>query len=291
MQNKLKLLITILIVLSGLLVFKSYLPQLVPKASLYKEKIKNLKKETVTNLLISNKSESVKLTKDGEFWKVDGKKADKDKVTDLLKGIIPDEFPQLISSSESRQSEFETTKELGTSVSVNDNLNLIFGKSVTGGGIYVRVDGDKNVFLFKNIYTSSLSPSLTFWADKKIIAVDRTKIIKLEFKQKGKDTILVNKEGKWIIEKTSREPNRDKLDAVLLTLSSFQAESLAENKNARAYPSISQLTLSIEYDGGKEALDFYQGKTDYQVKRDSDKENFIVSNAIASKIIDLAKEL
>ena len=88
-------------------------------------------------------------------------------------------------------------------------------------------------------------------------------------------------------EKTGREPNKDKLDPVLTSLSSLTAESLVSTESSKVYPSTAQIVMTVEYDGGRETLNFYQGKNDYKVVRDSDKEEFIVTNSTAQKLLDL----
>lgn len=291
MQKNLKLLVVILVILSGILALKSFLPQLTPKTSPYFEKIKNIKKETVTSLSISKKSESVILKKDGDLWKADGKKADKNKIDEMLKGFITDDLPELISQTDSRHKELELTPDTATSIKLNEGLTILLGKSVVGGGIYARFDGDNQVFLLKNLYSSSLSPSLSYWVDKTVLAVERTKIKKLEFTLSKEKNILISKDNKWTDEKTGREPNKDKLDPVLTSLSSLTAESLVNTESSKVYPSIAQIIMTVEYDGGRETLNFHQGKNDYKLIRDSDKEEFIITNSAAQKFLDLVKEL
>ncbi len=285
MQKNLKLLIIILSILSGVLALKSFLPQFLPTTSPYTEKIKDIKKENVTSLSVSKLSESVKLEKVGDTWKADGKKADKNKIDDLLNGLLSDDLPELISQTDSRHKELELTGDFATQVKINDGLTVFLGKSAKGAGIYVRFETDNNVYLVKNLYSSSLSPSLSYWADKTILAIDQVKLRKLEFTQNKKNFILVNKDNKWVEEKTGREPNKDKLDPVLTSLSSLTAESLVSTESSKVYPSTAQIVMTVEYDGGNETLNFYQGKNDYKVVRDSDKEEFIVTNSTAEKFL------
>src|SRR3989338_4664248 len=127
MQKNLKLLFIILSILSGVLALKSFLPQFLPTTSPYTEKIKDIKKENVTSLSVSKLSESVKLEKVGDTWKADGKKADKNKIDDLLNGLLSDDLPELISQTDSRHKELELTSDLGTQVKINDGLTVFLG--------------------------------------------------------------------------------------------------------------------------------------------------------------------
>lgn len=275
--NNLKTLSIIFIVLVGFLAYKIWLPQIKPQTSAFGEKVKGTTAATVQNIQITKDKDTVILTKEQNEWKVNGKKANKTKIEDMLSQLLP-QSAELISQNESRQKEFEVANELGTKVKLGNSITMLLGKSVSGGS-YVRFDNDKDVFLLKNLYAYSISTDNKEWMDKTILLVDKDKIQKLSFQINTSRLSLIKEKDKWTIEGENKEPKKDKLDSLLLNLSSLNADSVADKDTVQKYPEISNSQVTIEYDGKKETLQFYKGESDYLVKRQSDGENFLVSNS------------
>lgn len=279
--NNLKILSLIFIVLVGFLAYKIWLPQIKPQASAFGEKIKGTSAATVQNIQITKDKDTVTLTKEQNEWKVNGKRANKTKIDEILNQLLP-QTAELISQNESRQKEFEVTDDLATKVKLGNSITLLIGKSGSGGS-YVRFDNDKNVFLLKNLYAYSISTDGKDWMDKTILSVDKDKIQKLLFQASSGKFSLIKDKDKWTIEGESNEPKKDKLDSFLVSLSSLNADSVADNDTLQKYPQVSDTQVTVEYDGKKETLQFYKGESDYLVKRQSDGENFLISNSKAEE--------
>ncbi len=286
MQKNLKILVIVFVILSALLAFKQLSPTLFVKRSLYEEKIKTIKKESIKNINIRKDSQELKLVKEGEVWKVEGKKANKDKINNFLEALFPTITPELISQSENRHEEFELTQSLGTFVFLDDRLGFVIGKPAAGGGLYAKFDKDNNVFILKDLDSYNFSTSSSYWVDKTIFSIERSKLKKLTFNKNGQTITMVNKDNKWLEEKSNKEPDKDKFESILITLSSFVANDLWDAKNTKIYPVTPQLELMIDYDGGNEKISFYKGKEDTKVNRASDKEEFIISNTSAEKFLE-----
>lgn len=291
MKNKnLKILIIIFIILAGLLGLKNFLPKIKPETSFYQELVKVTSKQSIQNIEISKETESLQLKKEGGKWRVNNKKADAEKVDSLLTKLFPDINPELIAQTDKKHPEFELTNELATKIKLDDKLIILIGKSSLLGA-FVRLDGDNKVFLLKDISSNDVSTSASNWYDKTILSLEQTKIQKLSFLQGGEKLILVKKEDEWFIEKEKTKVERDKVESILLNIASFVAQSLAEDADRQNYPKSPKLTLVIEHNGQKEELDFFQGKVNYLVKRQSDGEEFIVSETSATNFISVAKKI
>ncbi len=289
MQNKtLWLLGTILAILTLFWGVKTYLPKYNKPSSPYAEKVKPYDKSSVRSIVIKNSECSVELKKEGEDWKVNGKKADKSKIDDLVNQLIPPIFPDIIAKTDKRYHEFNLTSDKAIRITFDDKLTWFIGKS-TGSNVYVRFDGDNTVYLLKSGISSNFSTDNSDWYDKTIVAFDQTKATKITLKERTNTLVLVKKENKWTEEGSKREAKKDKVDSVLSQVSNLTAQSLYESKKEQVYPTAPTFTLIVEYDGKSETLELYKGSSDFLVKRSSDKEQFVVSEYSISSIISALK--
>jgi len=290
MQTKtLIVLIAILAILVAIWGVTTYLPKLTPETSSYAEKVKSYDKTTVQSIIIKNSSSSLELKKEGNTWKVNGKKADVSKINNLVNELFPSIFPEIIAQTDKRHKEFELTKDTTTSISLDNKLTWLIGKN-TGASIYARFDNDNDVYLLK-FGTSSLSTQASDWFDKTILNFDQTKASKLAFKEAGNTTTLIKKDDKWVDEANNKEAKKDKVNSILFQVSTLSAQSLYDSKKNIVYPNNPTLTLTVEYEGKSETLEFYKGSSDHLIKRLSDGENFIVSEYSVSSIVLGPKEV
>jgi hypothetical protein len=290
MQNKtLIVLIAIISILATIWGATTYLPRFTPTPSFYAEKVKSFDKNVVQSIVIKNSSGSLELKKESGVWKVNGKRADTIRVNSLISELFPSVFPEIIAQTDKRHKEFELTKDTATSIVFDDKLTWLVGKN-TGTAVYTRFDGDNNVYLLK-LVTSNLSTQATDWYDKTIISFDQSKASKLTFKETSKTITLIKKEDKWVDEATSKEAKKDKVNSVLSQVSSLSAQSLYNSPKGQSYPITPTLTLTIEFDGKSETLEFYKGSSDYLIKRLSDREQFIVGEYSVSSVITGPKEV
>ena len=289
MSNKnIKLLLAVFVVLIGLLAFKQYAPLLSQPTSAYAQKTKDISAQTVSAIEISNSSGSVQLKKERDTWKVNGKKADTAKINSLLSSLLPAISPEIIAQTDKRHKELELTDQLATKIKLDSKLTLLTGKS-GGSGVYARFDNDPAVYLLKN--NPSVTSTVSEWYDKTILAFDQTKATKITFRE-GNLVIILSKEGdKWKGGSKNEEIGKDKVDPILSQVSSLTAQSLYDAAGGSTYPKQTNLIFTVEYDGKMETLEFYKGASDYLVKRQSDGEQFIVSEYSVSSLISAPKEI
>ncbi len=289
MSNKnIKLLLAVFVVLIGLLAFKQYAPSLSQPTSAYAQKTKDVSAKTVSAIEISNSSGSVQLKKEGDAWKVNGKKADTAKVNSLLSSLLPEIAPEQIAQTDKRHKELELTDDTATQIKLDNKLTLLTGKTA-GSGIYTRFDNDPAVYLLKN--NPSVTSTVSEWYDKTILAFDQTKATKITFREGNSITILTKEGDKWKGGSKNEEVGKDKVDPILSQISSLTAQSLYDAAGGNTYPKQPNLILTVEYDGKMETLEFYKGASDYLVKRQSDGEQFIVSEYSISSLISAPKEI
>lgn len=283
------ILATILAILTAIWGAITYLPKLVPKTSSYAERVKFYDKTAIQSIKIKNSTGSLNFKKEGNVWKVNGKKADISKINNLINELFPSIFPEIIAQTDKRHKEFELTKNTATSISLDNKLTWLIGKS-SGSSIYARFDNDNNVYLLK-FATTNLSTQIADWFDKTILNFDQSKVTKLIFKETENITILTKKGDKWLNKANNKEAKKDKVNSILTQLSTLSAQSLYDSQEDITYPNVPTLTLTIEYEGKNETLEFSKGNSDYLIKRYSDEEKFIVGEYSVSDIVSEFKEL
>ena len=289
MSNKnIKLLLVIFVALIGFLVYKQYAPSLTKETSAYTEKTKAVSAQSVASIEISNSSGSVQLKKEADTWKINGKKADATKINSLLSSVFPTTAPELIAQTDKRHKELELTDNLATKIKMDNRLTLLTGKS-EGSGVYTRFDTDLTVYLLKN--NPSVTSTATEWYDKTVLAIDQTKVTKITFREGNSVTMLTKEGDKWKGGSGNGEVEKNKVDTVLSQISNLTAQSLFESAEGNTYPKQANLVITVEYDRKLETLEFYKGASDYLVKRQSDREQFIVSEYSVSSVISAPKDI
>lgn len=276
-------LVILLLLLSGLLAFRIYTPKFKTEASSYNEKIKGIDSKKIETIDISKKEEKIELKKDSDVWRVNDKKADKEKVEKLISQLLPEENIDLIAETNQRHKEFGLTDDLFTKIKLGDGLTVLVGKSESSGA-YIRIDEEDKVFLLKDFSSLNISTSPSFWFDKTIVSIEEESIKKLIFERGGRETVVIRKDEEWIFEKDEKElekEGKDKMESIIFNLSSFEAKSLVDEDAGKNYPRFTTLTLTVKYDEEEETLIFHKGKDDYMVIRKSDGESFAVTEGKA----------
>ncbi len=290
MKNKsIIILSAVFLVLVLLVLLQTFLPKLFKPKSLYEERFKSIKLDAFTKLEISQKEKAIKLTKEGDTWKLNTKKADKEKVEQAINGFLDFSKIELVAETNQRHKELELTDDLAKRISLGDIL-VLTGKS-EGAGTYLRFEKTDPVFVVKSLSSQNLSLDPQDWYDKTIVKIESKSVKMLGFEKPGEKFALILQEDKWKTEDTKQEVDLEKVNPILTILSSFQALSLPEKEEIVKYPTWPTLSLSLEYDSGKEKLEFYKGQSDYLVKRGTDGEYFTTSEYQAKDFLTSKQEL
>lgn len=286
LNKKLTILFAVFIVLAGVFALQTYTPQLFPRESYYFKQVKGLKKEAVGEIILSKNVAVLDLKKVGNIWTLNGKKASNDKINELLTALLsPDE--ELVGETAARHRELQLTEDTATDIKL-DKLELLAGKTDTEG-TFIRFAGNNQVFLLKSLKPESVTTDRQAWYDLTVVRIEEKDLKKLTFQTSGQSFNLEQQNGNWKI--NGNNANQEKTNPIMLSLGSFQATSLAGIDQLSNYPMNPDLTLTIDYSGGKEILQFFKGEKDYLVKRSPDTENFILSEFQVKDFLLSAKEI
>lgn len=237
-----------------------------------------MKKEEVRVVSLTSEGKTLEIKREGSEWKVKGKKAKEMLVNDLLAVVFPQEEPELVAKTASRHSEMGVDEGKAIKIKI-DGKEIWLGKEVIEGN-YLRIPGKDEVWLVKG---RGISPTAEFsyWADRTIIFLEQSKAKKLIIKTPKIQRFFEQKEGKWY--EGNKEVKEEVLKEIFLNITPFTALGVVEDKRPSGYHYLPDLTLELEWEEGKEKLEFFKGKEDWIVRRDSDGTEFIVSSSTAEK--------
>jgi len=263
-----KVLLIIILVLGAVVGWRVVGGKILPQKSEYFQKL-GIKKEQVRTINLSSGGKSVELKKEGEVWKIKGKKAKETEVNELLAVLFPQNPPEVVAKTSSRHSQMGVDEAGAIKIKLNGEKEIWLGKS-TGGGNYLRFPGADEVWLAKG---SGYSPTVEFssWADKTIISLDTSKLKKIDWRSPPRIRVY---------EKKDNPP-------IAAALAPLTADEVVEDQRPAGYSQAPKATLEIEWEGGSEKLEFFVGKDKYLVKRNSDGQEFLISPQTAKKFLDL----
>jgi len=277
-----KILFVIILIFGAILGWRDFGEKILPKKSSYFQKL-GIKKEQVRTISLSQQGKNLELKKEGEIWKIKGKKAKETEVNELFGVLFPQNPPQIVAKTSSRHSQMGVDENGATKIKINGEKEIWLGKS-NGGGNYLRFPGSDEVWL---VAGSWFSPSFDFsnWVDKTIISLDSQKLKKIDWRSPPRARLYQKKENSWW---EGEKKVEDKvIEPAVSELSLLNADEALEDQWPTGYSSVPKATLEIEWEGGSEKLEFFAGKDKYLVKRNSDGQGFLISSQVAQKFLNL----
>lgn len=289
-NRQLKLAALVFLGLVVVLSLKLFLPKLLPEKSPYISKFGGLSKSSVQRIDVSEDNESLQLIKESAGWRLDGKRANKVKIEGLLDQLIPKTDPPLVAETSQRHKDYGVDKESARAVKLNDKVTILIGLTSSDSGIYVRFEGDDKVYAIKEVSSARPTAKKSDWYDKGVLGTEKDKIQKVSGTLDGKQLTVMKKNDKWV-DANDKEVSQDKMNSLLSNLATLTAQDLATEANRGAYPSTTQVSLTVEYDGQTETFDLFLGADNYWVERRISSEKFIVSIADITNLLNAARDL
>ncbi len=292
MKNKRNIVLVIALiglgVLLGMQIYNGRIPS--PDAP-YTERVYNLKPDTVNAITIRSKGEIAVLQREKDLWRINSKKARTNRVNDLLATLLPEKNPEIVAVDTTKHQVLGVNTDDAIVITLNGKPTFYFGKP-TEGGVYVQVQGSDKVYVLPNSEASSDASIMLDFAslvDMTIFSSKPEAITAIQLKQNENELNLTKTTGKWVNKKTNAEISEDKISPFLYGVSFLKAHSFFQTESSTSYTQTPTLSLAIEYDGKQEKLDFFKGNTDYLVKRQSDKEQFVVGESDVSQLISASQ--
>lgn len=134
----------------------------------------------------------------------------------------------------------------------------------TGSNVYVRVEGEPEIFLTGKTLFSSADKELFDWRNKEVLAFDRDKVKIVEI-SRGTEEIRLSKQGEeWKLEAPLQEPaDRGAVSSLLSTLSTARVQAfVSEAPESLAQYGLDRpaVTLRLQQEGEDRWRSLYVGK-------------------------------
>lgn len=292
MKNKRNIMLVIALIGLGVLLGRQIYNGRTPSPDApYMERVYNLKPDTVNAITIRSKGEIVVLQKEKNLWKINSKKARTNRVNDLVATLLPEKNPEIVAVDTTKHQVLGVNTDDAIVITLNGKPTFYFGKP-TEGGVYVQVQGSDKVYVLPNSEASSDASIMLDFAslvDMTIFSSKPEAITAILLKQNENELNLTKTTGKWVNKKTNAEISEDKISPFLYGVSFLRAHSFFQTESSTSYTQTPTLSLAIEYDGKQEKIEFFKGNTDYLVKRQSDKEQFVVGESDVSQLISASQ--
>ena len=242
----------------------------------YQQRLKGLDKKEIVAIQLQKGDEKLDLATDEqtEQWMVGGVIANAEQVSSLLNVIKKPTGLMIVAETKNKHNDFQITDEEATKLKITSNGNqtdvalvtLLLGAN-SGGGRYIRFEGDDRVYLVKGLSGEMISTTQDDWIDKVIVKIDQESITKIEISSSKTKVSLEQKESKWYKTGTNEEVGKEPLSPILMTLESLVVKGLRKDGERNNYTTNPTTTVKIEQQsGGTITLEFYSGKEDGLVK-------------------------
>jgi len=277
-----KILLIIILILGAVVGWRVAGGKILPQKNDYFKKL-GIKKEQVRTINLSQQEKIVELKKESEVWKIKGKKAKEIEVNELLAVLFPQSSPETVAKTSSRHSQMGVDEAGAIKIKLNGEKEVWLGKS-TSGGNYLRFPGSDEVWLVKGSWYSPTT-EFSYWADKTIISLDVSKLKKIDWRSPPRIRVYEKKDNSWW--GGEKEVEEKKIEPITTSLTPLTAEEVVEDQRPEGYTQVPKATLTIEWEGGSENLEFFTGKDKYLVKRNSDGQEFLISSETAKKFLEI----
>ncbi len=171
-------------------------------------KILDIAADRVQQIEITKAGETTTLKRDGSNWVITTPKplrADGDAATSLAGSFASVASDRLIEEKAADLSGYGlASPKLTVKVTTKDGKNntkiLLGDDTPTGGGVFVKLDGDPRVFTLPSSSKSNLDKTYTDLQDKRILTFDSDKLTRLELTTKGQTVEFgKNSQNEWQI--------------------------------------------------------------------------------------------
>ncbi|MBN1262762.1 MAG: DUF4340 domain-containing protein [Candidatus Pacebacteria bacterium] len=242
----------------------------------YQQRIKGFTAGEILEIEIQSNDESglvIKKTNNG--WRLNDKAADQQKIQDLLESLLAPDRVELVAKTDLKHEDFGISEDSALKVILKQKDNLVFliGQSQFQGS-YLRFQGQPEVFLLPRVSSAIVSGEINDWYDKTVIDLAEKKPQLIKFV--GSQSFEIDfKDEVWRLA-DGREVASEKVENLIASLSPLVATSLANEETGKDFPAKPSQTLTISQDQEFISLVFYQGETEFLIRKEPGGEGFLV---------------
>jgi uncharacterized protein DUF4340 len=171
MNNNLKLIIALVVI-----AVIYFLTTRSSSSSDFDKNFTDLDTESITKIEIT-KDSLITLVKENDVWMVDNYKANQELVSSALEQVKNIKLARKVSSNPEKHTKYEVDKGTEIVLSGDNETAFILGKTgASYQNVFIRRDGEDEVFTTVKNFKSNFEKSVTDWKDKSILSVSKDAI-------------------------------------------------------------------------------------------------------------------
>jgi len=159
---------------------------------------------TVTGVTIANNGDTTELEPQGDTWEVNGFQADSGTVARFFQAIRDTKVGSLAASNPANHARMGVSADSAGSLALEvggSERTLLLGKAgPRASTVYARLPDEDDVYLLDSSLRSSLTRGLDDWRNRRMLAIDTSKVSRIEVQRGDDDFTLVRGDSAWTFE-------------------------------------------------------------------------------------------
>ncbi len=268
------------------------------KARSLEESLLRAQQEEITIVeILRLQGERIVLSKEGEQWMLKEPletSADQSTVDVLLRDLSQAIRDRTFPEGGTRLEEYglhEPPMTLKIQTDGKEQTLLIGKKEFTGNQVYVRFQGEPEVFLTSQVLFSTAGKELMEWRDKKVLVINRDRIQSIEVINSANTIRIIRQDEEWHLEAPIQErADQNAVSSLLSTVESGEAQEFVSDdpQELQSYgldPPTATIRVQHEEEDDWRALELGQRKGEHSLARNPERGSvFTVGQEIFEKL-------
>jgi hypothetical protein len=199
------------------------------------ELLAGVERDRVDALLIEGPADTVRLSRAGAWWEVNGYPADSGAVARLWRALAESQVGDLVASNPSNHDRLGVSPDSAWALALEESgggtLRFLLGKSGSRfRTAYVRLPENDPVYLLEGDLRGAVARSLPEWRDKTVVRVDTGVVRSIRLHRAGDDLLLSRSGQGWSLGEV--RPDSATVANLLRELASLRATGFAPDTAA-----------------------------------------------------------
>ena len=159
---------------------------------------------TVEAVRFVQPGQTIELRSDGDVWRVNGFRADSGSVARFFESVAEAEAGDLVATNPANHARMgvagDSARTLEIDVGGETRSLVVGGTGPRFSSAYVRLPGEDAVYLLEGSLRSHLTRDLDGWRNRKMLAIDTSRVTRIEVQRDDDAYALVRGDSTWTFE-------------------------------------------------------------------------------------------
>lgn len=247
----------------------------------------NLKKETITQLKITDNNDIVNIVKNGNSFMAGDFPADEERIYKIIDSLLQFAKDEFVSTNKNKYADFEVD---GRRKIEFDQHVVYIGKNYSYAKSYARVDSDPRVYILNEDLSNVFYPK--DFRDLKVYLVNsEEKVDKVDLSWSGKKIVLTKKDNKWLLN-NNKEAKKERVDFFLNDLKTLKGDDIfGSEKNDLSKLPVELTVFISESKKEKKAVFYKKDKEKFYFFKEDSKYIYQIPTAYVASLKKEEKDL